>query len=51
MGMPLENVAARGDRDDDAGPRVFAERPAQALCDGFGAALGQVEQQLATPAE
>jgi hypothetical protein len=51
MRMPLQEVAARGDGDDDAGPRVRAELPPHVLGEGLGAALREVEEQLAPLSE
>ena len=46
MRMPLQEVAARGDRHDDAGPSVRSHPYPHVLGEGLGAALRQVEQKL-----
>jgi hypothetical protein len=46
VGMPLQEVAAGGDGDHDAGPRVRSNLCSQLLGEGLRAALREVEQKL-----
>jgi hypothetical protein len=45
VGMPLNQVAARGDGDDDTGSGVGADLPAHVLGDGLGRTLREVDEQ------
>jgi hypothetical protein len=51
VGMPLDQIAARRDGHDDAGPSVRAELSPRVLGDGLGGALREVEQELTPLAE
>ena len=44
--MPLDQIAAGGDRHDDAGSSVCADLSPHVFGDRLGGALGQVEEQL-----
>jgi hypothetical protein len=49
--MPMDQIAACGDGDDDAGPSVRADLSPDVLGCGLGGALGEVEQKLPPFAE
>jgi hypothetical protein len=46
MGMPLQEVAARGDRRRDAGPSVRSDPCPHVLGEGLSGALREIEQKL-----
>jgi hypothetical protein len=49
--MPLDQISGGGDRDDDAGPRVSTDSPADELARGLGGGPPQLRRQLAPSAE
>jgi hypothetical protein len=51
MRMPLQEVAARGDRHDDAGPSVRSHPYPHVLGEGLRGALREVEQKLSPLSE
>jgi hypothetical protein len=51
VGMPLDEIAGGGDRDDDAGAGVVAEAPADELGHGLGGGAAEFGEQLPPPAQ
>jgi hypothetical protein len=51
VGMPLQEVAARCDRDHDSRPHVLSEVLTDEGAQGLGAGLCALAQQLAAPPE
>ena len=51
MGVPLDEIPRRGDRDHEAGAGVVAEAPADELGGGLGGGAAQLGEQLAAAAQ